>query len=167
MLNPQFLDRGPVFSIIQKPSMEVVQASLNSSLRAWQILLGSMAGCWIPAWIMNQRQLRQPLPLSHCKNREDIVCTSPCQCLTPTSPKNSLWAGSTFHCSLSTCPWGCCWRRWAQVPGSESPASPILTLAPTKQHPVFVTLLCSCFYWYFKNTGRVLLTFQIPSADWN
>lgn len=54
MLNSQFLDRGPVFSIFQKSNTEAVQASLNSSLRVWQSLLGSVAGCWLPARIMNQ-----------------------------------------------------------------------------------------------------------------
>lgn len=108
MLNSQFLDGGPVFSIFQKSNMEVVQASLNSSLRAWQLLLGSMAGCWLLAQIMNQRQHRQPLHVSHGSNREGIVCTCPCLCLTSSKIIPSC---SPCHGSLSICLRGCCWRR--------------------------------------------------------
>lgn len=126
MLNSQFLDRGPVFSIFQKSNTEAVQASLNSSLRVWQSLLGSVAGCWLPARIMNQ-----------IAQAARIWCAHP--------PVSALHSYSTFHRSLSICPRGCCWRRWVRGPGGESSASPNLTLAPTTQCPVLVTLVCSRF----------------------
>lgn len=164
MLNSQFLDGGPVFSIFQKSNMEVVQASLNSSLRAWQLLLSSMAGCWLLAQIMNQRQHRQPLHVSHGSNREGIVCTCPCLCLTSSKIIPSC---SPCHGSLSICLRGCCWRRGGSMPGmcpQLLQTSPLL-LQSTAQ---YLPLCCAAaFIGTSKRQGRVLLTFQIPSADWN
>lgn len=143
MLHSLSLDRGPVFAIFQKSNMEVVQASLNSSLRAWQLLLGSVAGCWLLAQIMNQRQRGQPW------NQQGGTC--PCLCFT--SSKCSL------SCSWLHLPWlplhlpeGLLLMEGGSSAWDVSSGSPNLTLAPTKHCPVFVTLVCSCFCWYFKKT---------------
>lgn len=118
-----------------------------------------------------QSQREQLLHLSHSNNVDDFAHTPPYQCLTTMSSKSSLscrlWGSSTSHRSLYICLWGCWWRRWFQIPGNTSSASPKLTIAPLKWSRVFVTLACSCFCWYFKKSGWVFLTFQIPSADWN
>lgn len=113
MLNSQFLDRGPVFPILQKSNMEVVQASLNSSLRVWQILLGSVAECWLTAQIMNQTAQAAIPP-----QPRRILCVRPCRCLTPS--KSSCPAASGLAAPSITASWALCGAA-AEGGGSKCP----------------------------------------------
>lgn len=163
MLNSQFLDRGPVFPILQKSNMEVVQASLNSSLRVWQILLGSVAECWLTAQIMNQRQHRQPFHPSQ----------GGCCVYVPVD---------ALHLPRAAVLQPLGWQHLPSLPLELSvglllkevgPSAQECVLSHSKAHPGSCKALpriCHKGLQLFllvlqKRQGRVLLTFQIPSAD--